>query len=617
MAFIKGTWRWNDTFDTKAFIGSWNVNFICNGTHYHRIVCSLDQDERGYDLFYYNQENQSYTWVCQDGSNWYHTIDYQTITFVGTQEVDDVFDIAFRANAVRKPGVTYNSKSTALPDGQTATLNCAGKKAITDIELYFSNGGSITYNGTETEIEAGKTATLACKGKKMKSDVSVTVWQEPGLYDADGNSVATWSRLTSDYGMNVSGNYNPDGADWEGRKEGHPASILAENAELSSGTKLVIPGTVNYIGMNTFQSSNLTEVVILSGTYTIAQGAFSFSNNLNKVVIPGSVKTIGTNAFWHCKGLSDVTLSSGVTEIGLQAFAECENLKSIALPVGLKSIKAGAFENCPLSSITLPDGLETIGSLAFQGCQATSVTIPKSVKELGNGVFASCQQMQDIIVEEGNEQYKSETFTGDDGEEHRYLVDLPSTTLIQFPGGYRGHFEVPTGFVRVFGYSFFETLVTDVTIPDTLENIEEFAFAGSYNFNLLELPQNILSIGAWAFRNCASLCGKYDNEQGEYALNVLSENLETISEGAFVGCSGLINIYFENGLPKIEADAFLRCSNLMSISIPDTVTEIGESILGAVSDGFQFIFRGTQELWEQVVVGAENESWLDKLVFWD
>lgn len=71
--------------------------------------------------------------------------------------------------------IEYDSKRIAtLDNGQTATLKCAGKKAITDIIVPLSGNGTITYNGTETVVEAGKIAYLSCAGKKLLTDVIVT-----------------------------------------------------------------------------------------------------------------------------------------------------------------------------------------------------------------------------------------------------------------------------------------------------------------------------------------------------------------------------------------------------------------------------------------------------------
>ena len=71
--------------------------------------------------------------------------------------------------------VLYNGDFIALlATGETAVLNCAGKKMATDVVVIFDTGaGSITYNGTTTRAEAGQTATLHCAGKVMETDAVV------------------------------------------------------------------------------------------------------------------------------------------------------------------------------------------------------------------------------------------------------------------------------------------------------------------------------------------------------------------------------------------------------------------------------------------------------------
>lgn len=83
--------------------------------------------------------------------------------------------------------ITYNGNEIAsLEAGKTATLACAGKKAVTDIVVAFGSGGSITYDGTTTDVEAGKTANLLCSGKKFATDVVVAVAV------ADDSIIGTW-----------------------------------------------------------------------------------------------------------------------------------------------------------------------------------------------------------------------------------------------------------------------------------------------------------------------------------------------------------------------------------------------------------------------------------------
>ena len=70
--------------------------------------------------------------------------------------------------------ITYNGRTIAtFEEGQTATLVCAGKMAVSNIVVVFESVGRIIYNNMTTEVDAGKTATLFCAGKKMLTDVVV------------------------------------------------------------------------------------------------------------------------------------------------------------------------------------------------------------------------------------------------------------------------------------------------------------------------------------------------------------------------------------------------------------------------------------------------------------
>ena len=440
----------------------------------------------------------------------------------------------------------------------------------------------------------------------------------PGLYTAQGDIVASWSRLTNTYGMNVQGTYAPEGPDWEDRKAGHPASILTENPELAVGSILIIPGDAGYIASSTFGGCKLTEVVILDGVTSIGQSAFLGCPNLARVVIPGSVRIIGTMAFELCKKLSDVELHDGLTTIGLKAFDCCYSMNNISFPGSLKTIEAGAFTKCPLSTIALPNGLETVGAYAFQGCNATSVTIPSSVKTVGSGAFSFCQEMTDIFVEDGNENYESIPIEGDDGTMYSFLVDkLDLPTLVQAPCGCpQVSFTLPYYLQAIGKYAFGGSLCATVTIPSSIQRIEDFAFSGCLTLNILAIPQSVTYIGAYAFQGCASLVGEWNEAIGQFLLTI-GGNLEKVAEGMFIGCELLAGVRFEGDVPKIETNAFLRCSNLVYVSFSDALRDIGTAIFEVIlPDVFKFVFGGTQEEWDALVERADADaSWLEKVIF--
>lgn len=74
--------------------------------------------------------------------------------------------------------VIYNGSTIAsLSTGNSATLNCAGKKAKSDITVKFEQGGKILYNGNQIYADdtgLAQTVTLNCNGKKFVGDITIT-----------------------------------------------------------------------------------------------------------------------------------------------------------------------------------------------------------------------------------------------------------------------------------------------------------------------------------------------------------------------------------------------------------------------------------------------------------
>ncbi|MBE6637536.1 MAG: hypothetical protein E7618_07030 [Ruminococcaceae bacterium] len=75
----------------------------------------------------------------------------------------------------------------SLHSGQSATLHCAGQRALSDIMVEFSVIGEI-FHVVATEVEGGKTATLHCATKRLTGDIVVTVQQG---YETESNAVGT------------------------------------------------------------------------------------------------------------------------------------------------------------------------------------------------------------------------------------------------------------------------------------------------------------------------------------------------------------------------------------------------------------------------------------------
>ena len=110
------------------------------------------------------------------------------------------------------------------------------------------------------------------------------------------------------------------------------------------------------------------------------------------------------------------------------------------------------------------------------------------------------------------------------------------------------------------------SVLTSVTLPDSVTSIGESAFFRCHKLTDIEIPKNVTYIGKNAFYFCYSIKSL-----------VIPEGVTVIETGVFNNCQQLTSITLPNGVTRIGADAFSECYDLTSLEIPDSVTEIGYS----------------------------------------
>ena len=212
-----------------------------------------------------------------------------------------------------------------------------------------------------------------------------------------------------------------------------------------------------------------------------------YTGSAKDIVIPKNATVIGEDAF---KGsdITGVTLHSGVTKILDFAFGETESLATVSFAEGLKSIGEGAFFQSGLKKLVLPGTVTTIGSGAFHQCASlTSVTVPASVSSMDGYMFSLSESLKTVTFEKGSKlkTFKTDMFYGD-------------------------------------------TALENVTLPDSLETLGEFAFTNCTSLKSLTLPDSLTTILNYAFENC----------------------------------TGLTELVIPAGVKIIEADVFKGCTNL-------------------------------------------------------
>lgn len=107
--------------------------------------------------------------------------------------------------------------------------------------------------------------------------------------------------------------------------------------------------------------------------------------------------------------------------------------------------------------------------------------------------------------------------------------------------------------------------VKKITIPDSIEQIEEGAFAVLDGLTSLELPESVKSVGAYAFSGMEKL-----------ETVTLPSKVTYISQSMFSQSKKLHTINIKGDITGIGSRAFSGCESLTSFEIPETVESIWE-----------------------------------------
>ena len=83
-------------------------------------------------------------------------------------------------------------------------------------------------------------------------------------------------------------------------------------------------------------------------------------------------------------------------------------------------------------------------------------------------------------------------------------------------------------------------MLGEVTLPDSVTTIEEYAFEGS-RLDRIKLSKNLTEIPYGAFSNCTNL-----------VEIILPDNLTHVDTNAFSDCTNLRSIYIANASAVIE-----------------------------------------------------------------
>ena len=262
------------------------------------------------------------------------------------------------------------------------------------------------------------------------------------------------------------------------------------------------------------------------------------------------------------------------------------------------TLKKVDFHGISFSEMLIPDVVTDIGSYAFSGCGSlTSLTIPSNVTNIGNAVFVGCANLSSIDVDANNQYFSSQ---------NRLLLSKDGRTLIQGIGG-------------------------NVTIPDCVTNINEYAFSGYSDLKSVAIPASVKSIGIYAFDYCENLkevhiddvsawckirfedlySGAGSGGSGvtpkgnpfHYAKKlyvageciselIVPPDVDMIERYTFAGLSNILKVTVL-GNAYISEYSFCRCENLAEVIIGEAVYDVRKNAFADCRDLKHVVFEGS------------------------
>ena len=318
------------------------------------------------------------------------------------------------------------------------------------------------------------------------------------------------------------------------------------------------PLNLRVIGDYAFAYARLAEVG-LSNVQMIGGNAFAYSA-LESLVIPDTVTGIGGSAFAMNFYLREITFGNGLNNIPQAAFYGCFELASVHIPANIRSIGAKAFAQCnSLTELTFEagSGLTQIGANAFAASALKEIGLPASLVMIGSGAFADNYALSSVAF-------------GTD-----------STLQVIGEEAFRNAYSL-----------------VQISLPENLMSIGSYAFINS-GLTSIELPASLAGLGVGAFASCGELEQIAVADGNEYYKDIdgvvyntgateivaypagkdltsytVESTVTVIGEAAFYGAGTLAEIILPEGLETVGAYGFYDCTGILTYDLPETLVYI-------------------------------------------
>lgn len=169
--------------------------------------------------------------------------------------------------------------------------------------------------------------------------------------------------------------------------------------------------------------------------------------------------------------------------------------------------------------------------------------------------------------------------------------------------------------------------LTEVTLPPTLDEIEDSAFFKCSSLTEITIPEGVTKIGTNAFYGCSQLTSitiprTIKNMDTAFPSNpklsqvTLTNGIYRISSSAFKDCTGLTEIKVPTSVYEICSDAFNGCTGLTSVTLEKGINIINSNAFKDCTELNDVKYNGHKTDWDKVRVNkAGNDTLTSKVQY--
>ena len=340
----------------------------------------------------------------------------------------------------------------------------------------------------------------------------------------------------------------------------------------SDAVSVVIGANISSVGYGAFAGfTALEDVSFGADVTTIGIAAFRGCTSLESIVIPDTVTTLEVDEyanegiFQGCTNLKDVVIGSSVTCIGAHTFEGCSSLQTVTInatdftadhPFSKESTGAEGF------TAAIGDGVTAIPATLFADSGLTQVTIGRSVEEVGAHAFASCPGLLSFDVDPENAH-----LTVLDG----VLYDADVTSILGFPAGKTGTYEVPSSITDIRGVFSGCSGLERIVLNEGFTELHDGTFDGCINLREVVINSDIVAVD-----HANNIDSMGQQEYGDIFGNAgtASETFRVvfadgvrIVDSHILDNSAVTEVYFGRDVASISVGGFDTCARLSVFNV--------------------------------------------------